>query len=236
MTSKEEQTGNHIIKKMEDIHTNLVETNTYLTRKIVDLKLNSSNFTPETIQPHQMLEPTPIKRMSQPTPQKSWAQVANNTHKNVLIQPPKQNPTKQCPTTQEKMADPCCLTIQVSPPILATERPNGIDTWNRINSMLEKRQIPHYFWVMAVSYSVAGNIKIMTTHACKASDLLTYGEDIAAIITNNKVILVLPDEEHYRIKVNKIPTWYDAEHPMTINNIHKELTAYIPEYDIMKKW
>ncbi len=102
--------------------------------------------------------------------------------------------------------------------------------------MLEKRQIPQYFQVMAVSYSVTGNIKITTTHACKASNLLTYREDIATTITNNKIILVLPDEEHYRIKVNKIPTWYDMEHPMTINDIHKELMAYIPEYDIMKKW
>ena len=102
--------------------------------------------------------------------------------------------------------------------------------------MLEKRQVPQYFWVMAVGYSVAGNIKIMTTHACKASDLLTYREDIAAIITNNKIILVLPDKEHYRIKVNKIPTWYDGDHPMTINDIHKELMAYVPKYDIMKKW
>ncbi len=89
---------------------------------------------------------------------------------------------------------------------------------------------------MVVSYSVASNIKITTTHTCKASDLMTFGEDIAAFITKNKVILVLPDEDHYRIKINKIPTWYDPECPMTINHIHQELTAYILEYDKMKKW
>src|SRR5258708_24882473 len=93
--------------------------------------------------------------------------------------------------------------------------------------MLDKKQIPHYFQVMAVGYSVAGNIKITMTHVCKASDLLTFREDITAIITNNKVISALPDKEHYRIKVNKIPTWYDVEHPMTINDVHKELTAYV---------
>src|SRR5258708_34008983 len=86
---------------------------------------------------------------------------------------------------------------------------------------------------MVVSYSIAGNIKITMTHMCKASDLLTFGEDIAAIITNNKAILALLDEEHYRIKVNKIPTWYDTEHPMTINDVHKE---HVLEYDKMKKW
>src|SRR5258708_26918910 len=89
---------------------------------------------------------------------------------------------------------------------------------------------------MAVGYSVAGNIKITTTHACKASDLMSVGEDIAAIISNNKVISVLPDEDHYRVKINKILTWYDSNHPMMINDIHKELTAYVPEYDKMKKW
>ena len=172
MSSKEEQTGNCIIKKMEDVLeeltaakqtpiwdkldfidqwvdcmasligspkgndkdrqviTNLAETNAYLTRKIVNLKLNSPDFTPETIQSHQVQEQAPIKRTTQPTPQKSWAQVANSAHKNVPIQPAKQVPAKQRPTNQEKTADPRCLIIQVSPPILATERPNGIDARN----------------------------------------------------------------------------------------------------------
>src|SRR6266436_1816922 len=89
---------------------------------------------------------------------------------------------------------------------------------------------------MAVGYSVAGNIKILTTHACKASDLMEFREEIAVIITKNKVISVLPDEEHYRIKVKKIPTWCDPECPMTIRHIHQELTTYVPEYDKMKKW
>ena len=134
------------------------------------------------------------------------------------------------------MANPCCLIIQVSPPILATDRPNRIDAHNQINNMLGKKQIPQYFWIMAVGYSVAGNIKITTTHTCKALDLLAFGKEIATIITNNKVISALPDEDHYRVKINKIPTWYDQDHPMTINDVHKELTAYVPEYDKMKKW
>ncbi len=56
------------------------------------------------------------------------------------------------------------------------------------------------------------------------------------IITKNKVISVLLDKDHYRIKINRIPTWYDLECPMTINHIHQELTAYILEYNKMKKW
>ena len=83
---------------------------------------------------------------------------------------------------------------------------------------------------------MAGNIKILTTHACRASDLIAFGEEIAAIITLNKVISVLPDEDHYRVKINKIPTWYDPEHPITISQVHQELTAYTPEYEKMKKW
>src|SRR5258708_26032414 len=89
---------------------------------------------------------------------------------------------------------------------------------------------------MAVGYLVASNIKITMTHACKASDLMSVGEDNTTIISNNKVISVLPDEDHYSVKINKIPTWYDLVHPMTINDIHKELTVYVLEYDKMKKW
>ena len=72
----------------------------------------------------------------------------------------------------------------------------------KINEMLECKGVPQYFQVMAVGYLVAGNIKITTTHTCKASDLITFGEDIAAIITKNKVISVLLDKDHYRIKIN----------------------------------
>src|SRR5258708_2164867 len=89
---------------------------------------------------------------------------------------------------------------------------------------------------MAVRYSVTGNIKISTTQTCQVSDLMAFGEEIAALITTNRVISVLPDEDHYRIKINRIPTWYDSDHPMTIGQIHQELTAYVPEYDKMKKW
>ncbi len=134
------------------------------------------------------------------------------------------------------MANPQCLIIQVSPPIPATERPNGIDTRNRINNMLNQKQIPEYFQVMAVGYSIAGNIKISMTHACKAVDLMAFSEEIAEIIMKNKVISVLPDEDHYRVKINKILTWYDPECPMTIGHIHQELIAYVLEYDKMKKW
>ncbi len=66
---------------------------------------------------------------------------------------------------------------------------------------------------MAVRYSVAGNIKILTTQACQVSDLMAFGEEIVALITTNRVISVLPDEDHYRIKINRIPTWYNPDHP-----------------------
>ncbi len=125
------------------------------------------------------------------------------------------------------MADPQCLIIQVSPPIAATERPNGIEIRNCINNMLNKKQVPQYFQVMAIGYSVAGNIKISTAHTCQASDLMTYGEEIAALITTNKVISILPDEDHYRVKINRIPTWYAVDHPMTIGQVHQERTNCI---------
>ncbi len=102
--------------------------------------------------------------------------------------------------------------------------------------MLDKKQIPQYFQVMAIGYSVASNIKISTTQACQVSDLMAFGEEIVALVTTNRVISVLPDKDHYRIKINRIPTWYNLDHPMTIGQIHQELTVYIQEYDKMKKW
>ncbi len=102
--------------------------------------------------------------------------------------------------------------------------------------MLEKKEIPQYFQVMAVGYSGAGNIKITTTHMCKAMDLIPHGKDIAEIITPNKILSVLLDMEHHRVKINKVPTWCSNNEPMPITMVHEELHTYIPEYGDMKQW
>src|SRR6266478_5042332 len=225
-TLMENNTDKHVI-------ANLAETNVYLTRKIIELECKPSEPRSETPQPHRT---TNNNRPTQTPAQMSWAQVAAKAHQKMPTQPAKP-PTKETPMhNQERTADPCCLIIQVSPPIPAMERPNGIEVRNQINQMLEEKGMPQYFRIMAVGYSMAGNIKIMTMQSCKVMDIITHGEEIAAIITANKVISILPDEDHYRVKINKIPTWYNSENPMMISNVHQELTTFVPEYDSMKKW
>ncbi len=128
------------------------------------------------------------------------------------------------------------MIIQVHPSISAEERPNGIDTRKKINKMLEKKGIPQFFRVMAVRYSGAGNIKITTTHMCKAMDLMPHGKDITEIITLNKILSILPDTEHHRVKINKVPMWGGNDEIMTIAMVHEELRTYVPEYSNMKQW
>src|SRR5258708_10610714 len=165
------------------IINNLVETNAYVTKRVIELEGENMDITPETIQPKR----TDQKKKTAPMQtQMSWAQVAANAHQRSPAQP--KHTTSKTPQMKnpEKTADLQCLIIQVSPPIPATERPNGIDTRNQINDMLDQKQTPQYFWVMAVGYSVAGNIKISTTHTCKAADLMAFREEIAVIITKNR--------------------------------------------------
>ena len=100
-----------------------------------------------------------------------------------------------------------CTVHDIHPPITPEERPNGVDTRMKINEMLDKNGAPQYFRIRAVGYSGAGNIKITSTDSCKALDLMAYSKLIAEAITPNKVLSVLPDMEHHRIKINKIPTW-----------------------------
>ena len=85
-------------------------------------------------------------------------------------------------------------------------------------------------------YSGAGNIKITSMDLCKASDLMVYGKAMAGIITKNKVLSVLPDVEHHRIKINKVPTNRANDDPITIAMVHDELQTYVPEYKNMKQW
>src|SRR5260221_2233289 len=89
---------------------------------------------------------------------------------------------------------------------------------------------------MAVRYSGVGNIKITTMHTSKVSDLMQHGNNIASIITNNKVLLILLDTEHYRVKINKVLTWCGNNEPMFIDLIHEELCTYLQGYKSMKQW
>ena len=147
---------------------------------------------------------------------------------------PRNSPPKDLNNTPT--ADLKCLIIQVHPPITAEERPNGMDTRTKINEMLDKTSAPQYFRIRVVGYSGAGNIKITSTDSCKASDLMVYGKAMAGIITKNKVLSVLPDAEHHRIKINKVPTNGANDDPITIAMVHEELQTYVPEYKNMKQW
>src|SRR6266436_1309164 len=137
---------------------------------------------------------------------------------------------------QEPTVDPQSLIIQVHPPILAEERANGIEVRKKINEMLDKKGVLQFFHVMAVGYLGAGNIKTTTTHTSKASDLMNHGTDIANIITKNKILSILPDTEHYHIKINKVLTWCSSNEPMSIDLIHEEMCTYLLGYKDMKQW
>ncbi len=134
------------------------------------------------------------------------------------------------------MADPRCLIIQVNLPINNEEKPNRIEVRTKINEMLDRKGVPQFFRVMGIGYSRAGNIKIMSMHTCKASNLMEYGCNITRIITKNEVLLILPDSEHYWVKINKILTWCGKDCLMTIQMVHEELWTYIPEYKNTKQW
>ena len=124
----------------------------------------------------------------------------------------------------------------MNPPITIEEKLNGIEIRTKINEMLDRKGVLQFFRVMGIGYSGARNIKVTSTHSCKASDLMEYGCDIARIITKNEVLSILPDSEHYWVKINKILTWCGKDDLMTIQMVHEELRTYIPEYRNTKQW
>src|SRR5258705_1945458 len=219
-------------KPIEPTIAYLAETNAYLTRKLNELEANPTHTTRQ--QPHDpTTQATPMATNSRP----SWEAVAAAPVKSTQKTSAKPSkPTQTRMTPQEPTADPRCLIIQVQPPILAKEKPNGIVTRKKINEMLDKKGVLQFFHVMAVGYSGAGNIKITTMHTSKVSDLMQHRNDIASIITNNKVLSILPDTEHYQVKINKVLTWCGNNEPMSIDLIHEELCMYLQGYKSMKQW
>src|SRR5258708_23318519 len=215
-------------KPIEPTIAYLAKTNAYLTRKLNELEANTTPAPqPQACDPS--MKATPMLTSSCP----AWASVAAKSP-----QPPTSKTTKapQTATSQDPSADPQCLIIQVQPPILVKERPNGIEVRKKTNNMLEKKDVPQFFHVMAVGYLGAGNIKIMMNHSSKASDFMKYRKDVAEIIMKNKVLSILPDTEHYWVKITKVPTWCGNDDPVTIDLIHEELCTYLLEYKEMKQW
>jgi hypothetical protein len=220
--------------------TNLSLSNAYLTDRIRTLEeellsykvLNTTRRDPETVAAPMV------------SPQKTWANVAKTlprpTQSRETSQPENGTKTQHTVTPSETdhnpTANPHSLIIRVNPPVPLDQRPNGIETRKKINDMLERKNLPHYLRVMALGYSMAGNIKITTAPTCKASDLLEYGQEIAALIMSNEVLSVLPDMEHYHVKINKVPTHCGNNEPMTLSMIQSELCTYIPPYNDMRVW
>ncbi len=66
------------------IISNLVETNAYLTKRIVKLEHTKYNIEPEIIQPQST---TPRKTPAPETPQPTWAGVAASAHCKIPTQP-----------------------------------------------------------------------------------------------------------------------------------------------------
>ena len=215
----------------EPLNTQLVESIACLTRKIDALEHCNHQHTVHTLR-DPMTTATPMTRPAKP----SWASITEKPAK------PTNKPTNQTIQTLSQLppdiptADPHCLIIRVSPPILKTDKPNSIEAQAKINKMLEKKDVPHNLHVMAIGYSRVGNIKVTMTHSCKALDLMKYSKDIANIVMKNEVLSAILDKEHYCVKINKVPMWCGNEEPLTIQMVHKELCTYVLEYNTMKQW
>ena len=115
----------------------VAETNVYLTRRIKELESGSTL-------PEHILNCDPAMTaipMNQPN-QALWAAIAARPATNQRAKKPNQTRPTNTTTDQSQptmTADPCCLIIQVNPPLPATERPDGIATRTKINSILKKK-------------------------------------------------------------------------------------------------
>ncbi len=211
----------------------MVETNTYLTKRINTLEAKLTQD-PQAID-HDPITLTALMKGTNQT----WATVVAKpaNPKQHMQSKIRQTQTTTNPgTPTDPTVDLRCLIICMNPPITNEEKLNGIEVRTKINNMLDRKGVLQFFRVMGISYSGAGNIKVTSMHSCKASNLMEHGCNIARIIMKNKVLSILLDSEHYRIKINKIPTWCGKDDLMTIQMVHEELWTYILEYKNMKQW
>ncbi|KAF8320555.1 uncharacterized protein EI90DRAFT_3080587 [Cantharellus anzutake] len=172
------------LKTVESNISCLTEANAYLTDRLLTTEIPTMAALPcnrNTRDPNTMAAPMANPPLAKTNQVKtSWASVAAS--------PP---PATTTTDTQAPTTNPHVLIIC------------------KINDMLDAKNLPHYLRVMAVGYSLAGKVKITMAPTCCAADLEKYGKEIAATITDNKVLSALPDMEHFRVKINKIPTHCD---------------------------
>src|SRR5258707_4133906 len=65
---------------------------------------------------------------------------------------------------------------------------------------------------------------------------MNHGNDITSMIMKSKVLLILPDAEHYHIKISNVLTWCGSNEPMSIDLIDEEMCTYLLGYKNMKQW
>ena len=129
------------LKPAEPTIAFLTKTNAYLTRKLNELESNKAPAPQMQVQDPNT-QATPMAASTCLT----WVTVAATLAK--PIQQPAHKTTKTTQpsgTTQDPSADPCCLIIQIQPPIPTEERPNRIEVRKKINDMLDQKGVPQFF-------------------------------------------------------------------------------------------
>ncbi|KAF8311784.1 uncharacterized protein EI90DRAFT_3095542 [Cantharellus anzutake] len=180
----------------------LTEANAYLTDRLLTTETPTTAALPcncNTCDPNMMAAPMANLPLTKTNRVKtSWASVVASPPPAVPTHIARPGPQMTTMDMQAPTTNPHILIIRVNPLIPPDQQPNGLATRKKINNMLGTKNLPHYLRVMAVGYSLAGNIKITMAPTCCATDLEKYGKEIAATITDNEVLSALPDMEHFR--------------------------------------
>jgi hypothetical protein len=96
--------------------------------------------------------------------------------------------------------------------------------------------LPHYFRVVGVEYSYAGNLIIMTHEKCIAEDLMAHVDTIASCIAPDESYWLMdkrPDMDFHHVKVNGIPTDNGQGDMLSPANVSCELGQVFEAYKNM---
>ncbi|KAF9516879.1 hypothetical protein BS47DRAFT_612935 [Hydnum rufescens UP504] len=213
------------IDRQEAMILNMSESILSLTRKLDESPMPNVPYMPS---PSNLLpSPTVAEKMStSPNPKP-----IRPTYAKAALS--KAGPTPASSTTQ---GNPRRLILQFAPRIPPEACKNGRLTRDEINKELASLDLPHYFRVVGVEYSYAGNPIVMTHEKCIAEDLMAHADIIASCIAPDESYRLMdkrPDMDFHRVKLNGIPTDNGQGDTMSPADVSYELGQVFEAYKNM---
>ncbi|KAF9516763.1 hypothetical protein BS47DRAFT_1390358 [Hydnum rufescens UP504] len=220
-----------------NIHAKLITTNMRLSEAIATLTERNEELSRQ-VQGHQptveMPRPSPTDTdMPKPMPKVTKSQnpipiKPTNPSRKTLVQ--------RIPANPASRNHPKRLIIETYPLIPAARRLIGPEVVDRANQEIQRRSMASKVTVMAVMFSMSGNVIAIAGPGNEATDLTNFADIIVRAIDPEFIperIESHGDTQRFKVKLDRVPTYNAHGNRTTPQEIHEATKWSYPDFKEM---